>query len=143
MLGRADEALQVLQEQVERKPEEPFYLLCLAEHFHYHQVDLARAKDQIGDAILKAKANGTFVYQSLAVQARLAIETQDWPLLSETLIELTCYEHRAGNVDVFPESEFLARIPEGVVKPNLIDAYEARVAHLKSIGYSTIHGAAR
>ncbi len=63
--------------------------------------------------------------------------------MAETLAELASYQHEAGNVDVFPETDFLKRIPQGVVDARLIDAYKARVEHLRALGYSTLYGVNR
>jgi hypothetical protein len=141
-LARYKEAERLLLEEVEREPNEPFHSLCLAEHFHYFDVDLAKALEHVGVAITKARSDGKFLYQGLGTQARLAIETKSWPLLEQTLREMASYEHRAGDVDVFPETDFLSRIPEGVIDPGAIADYEARVKYLRSIGYSTLQGPA-
>ena len=134
------EAHCLLVEEVEREPQEPYNWLSLAEHFHYYDVNLPRAIDCIATAIAKARADGKFLYQSLGVQARLAVESQNWHLLEATLSELTSYEHQPGNTDVFPETDFLARIPSGAVSSESIERYEARVRYLRSIGYSTLTG---
>lgn len=135
------EALQELQAEVQREPDDPYPSLMLAEHFHYYDINLDKSLRHIALAIKKAKIDGTFMYQSLGVQARLAIETGRWELLEETLIALTSYEHTPGNVDVFPESDFLERIPLGAVTSLSIDAYQKRLNYLRSTKYSTFSGA--
>ena len=139
--GRYSDAEAVLRGEVEREPSEPFHSLSLAEHFHYYDVDLPRSLEFVAEAIAKAKSDGKFLYQALGVQARLAIELQNWPLLEATLRELTSYNHTPGNVDVFPETDFLQRIPPGVVPASVVGAYGRRVEYLRSTGYSTIYGA--
>jgi len=139
--GRNREAEVLLQAEVEREPNEPFHSLSLAEHFHYYDVDLQRSLSNINQAIAKANADGKFMYQALGVQARIAVETQNWPLLEETLRDLAAYQHTPGNVDVFPETDFLKCIPSGVVAPDAIEAYVRRVEYLRSMNYSTMQGA--
>ena len=141
--GHYGKAEGVLHAEVEREPAEPFHSLQLAEHFHYYEVDLPRSLGFIAQAIGKAKSDGKFMYEALGIQARLAVETQDWPLLEATLRNLASYEHTPGNADVFPETDFLSRIPAGVVSPAVVDAYVRRVEYLRSIDYSTMHGARR
>ncbi|MFZ3000532.1 MAG: hypothetical protein WA071_09375 [Undibacterium umbellatum] len=136
-----DEAFQQLQAEVQRAPDDPYPSLSLAEHFHYYDINLEESLRYIALAIKKAKIDGTFMYQSLGVQARLAIETGRWELLEETLHALTSYEHTPGNADVFPESDFLERIPLGAVTSLSIDAYQKRLNYLRSIKYSTFSGA--
>jgi hypothetical protein len=137
---RYAEALHYLEEQVEREPLEPLHSLSLAEHFHYYDLNLQQSIAHVADAITKARADGKFLYQALGVQARVAIELEDWALLEATLKELASYEHAPGNVDVFPETDFLVRIPNGTVSSTALEAYLARVEHLRSIGYSTVYG---
>ena len=80
------------------------------------------------------------MYQALGVQARLAIEAQDWTLLVASLRSLSTYEHTPGNADVFPETDFLAPIPTGSVANDALSSYLERLEHLRSINYGTMHG---
>jgi hypothetical protein len=139
--GRFQDAARLLQAEVDREPQEPYYSLSLAEHYHYYDIDLACSLRHVADAIAKAGEDGKFMYQALGVQARLALETQNWQLLQATLRELAEYEHTPGNADVFPETDFVARIPNGAVPTEAIAAYLQRVEHLRTIGYSTMYGA--
>lgn len=136
--GENAEALRFLLHETEIEPNEPFHWLCLAEHFHYYDIDLQRSINYIAIAISKARVDGKFLYQALGIQARLSIETENWKLLEKTLQELATYEHRCGDVDVFPETDFLQNIPAGVISRNVIFGYEERVNYLRSIGYSTL-----
>jgi hypothetical protein len=141
--GKYAEAEALLLAEVDREPLEPFHSLSLAEHFHYYDVDLSRSLDCLAQAIAKARLDGKFMYQALGTQARIAIEIRDWNLLEVTLRDLASYEHTPGKADVFPETDFLSRIPAGSVSPEAIDAYVRRVEYLRSIGYSTLHGVRR
>jgi hypothetical protein len=134
----AAEAL--LREDIAQHPRHPYPLIALAEHYHYFVGDLRRAKVLIARAAAKARAIREFVYHSLGVQARLAIETQDWKLLERSLRELTAYRHKTGNPDVFPEKDFLARILPNTVSPEAVAAYIRRRKYLSAIGYSTLTG---
>ena len=137
---RLVEAESLLRAEIEREPSEPFHSLALAEHFHYYDVNLSESLSHVAQAIVKAATDGKFMYQALGVQARLAIEAQDWPLLEATLVKLATYEHVPGNADVFPETDFVSRIPAGAVAEEALTSYLARVEHLRSISYSTLHG---
>ncbi|MFO1221095.1 MAG: hypothetical protein U1E89_22255 [Burkholderiaceae bacterium] len=141
--GRNAEAEALLLAEVEREPNEPFHSYTLAGHFHYYNIDLQRSLHHIAQAIAKARTDGKFMYASLGVQARLAVATQNWSLLERTLQELAAYEHTPGNADTFPETDFLPRIPPGAVAPEAVESYVRRVEHLRTIGYSTMHGARR
>ena len=137
---RLAEAEALLRIEIERDPREPYHSLSLAEHFHYYDVNPPESLKHVAQAVAKAEVDGKFMYQALGVQARLAIETQAWPLLEDTLRRLTIYEHTPGNADVFPEVDFLVRIPAGVVADELLSAYVERIDYLRSINYSTMHG---
>jgi len=50
------------------------------------------------------------------------------------------YRHKTGNADVFPESDFLDRIPAKAVSPEAVAAYMRRRKYLSSIRYSTLTG---
>ena len=138
--NRLVEAELLLQAEIEREPREPFHSLSLAEHYHYYEVDLVVSLKHVALAISKAKVDGKFMYQALGVQARLAIETQNWPLLEATLGSLVCYEHTPGNADIFPETDFIPRIPAMSVADEVLSSYVQRVEYLRSINYSTVHG---
>jgi hypothetical protein len=131
-------AAALLRENVVRHPRDPYPLIALTEHYHYYALDLRKAKLLIARALEKARAIREFVYHSLGVQARLAIETRDWKLLEKSLRELTTYRHKTGNPDVFPEKDFLARIPPHVVSSEVVAAYIRRRNYLSAIGYSTL-----
>lgn len=137
---RLAEAETMLRSEIERDPREPFHSLSLAEHFHYYDVNLPESLKHVAEAIAKAELDGKFMYQALGVRARLAIETQAWSLLEDTLRRMTKYEHTPGNADVFPETDFLVRIPAGAVAEESVSAYVERVEYLRSINYSTMHG---
>jgi len=139
-IGRYGDAVAILERNIRADPDHPYPVIALAEHYHYADVNYPTAKKHIAIAVQKARRSGEFLYQALGVQARVAIESEDWILLEETLRELTCYQHEPGKVDVFPESDFLKRIPPGKIDPALVEAYTSRVQYLRSIGYSTLTG---
>ena len=138
---RYKDAAAVLEAEIEREPNEPYPSLSLAEHFYYYDVDLERSLAHIADAVSKARTIGKFVYQALGVQARLCIATRDWRLLESTLIQLTLHEHTPGRADVFPETDFIARIPPDVVSQDIVKAFVDRVDYLRSVKFSTMSAA--
>ncbi|HZL95022.1 MAG TPA: hypothetical protein VFB99_15310 [Vicinamibacterales bacterium] len=113
--------------------------MSLATHYHYSD-QLEKAKAYIQRAVALAKRTRTLVYGTLGQQARTAISTKDWRLLARTLRDMTAYRHKTGNVDCFPEADFLARVPSGAISERTISAYKKRRAYLSSIRYSTLYG---
>lgn len=137
---RFREAEQILVRHAQGNGSHPYPYIALAEHFHYFDVDRRKALRHIAVAIRKAQQAREFGYQALGVQARLAIETKQWRLLKQTIAALTGYRHKTGKPDVFPETDFIARIPRGKVPAHVVGQYEQRVQYLRTIGYSTLTG---
>jgi len=137
---RFSEAETILERHARGNGSHPYPYIALAEHFHYFDVNRRKALSHIAVAIRKARRAREFGYQALGVQARLAIETKQWRLVKQTIAALTKYRHRTGRPDVFPETDFLARIPRGKVPTKVVGQYEQRVQYLRSIGYSTLTG---
>lgn len=138
-VGRHHDAEKLLLEDADAEPNDPLPLMSLATHYHYSD-QLEKAKAYIQRAVALAKRTRTLVYGTLGEQARTAISTKDWRLLARTLRDMTTYRHKTGNVDCFPEADFLARIPSGAISERTIIAYKKRRAYLSSIRYSTLHG---
>lgn len=138
--GRHKDAELILGRHVRANPNHPYPLISLAEHFHYYDINRRRALRLIGTAWRRAQKIREFGYQTLGVQARLAIETRNWRLLANTIRSMTKYRHRTGHADVFPETDFIPRIPKGKVSRSVLDAYERRVNYLRGIGYGTLTG---
>ncbi len=138
-VGRLRDAEKLLLEDAKAERDDPLPLMSLATHYFYSD-QLVKAKAYIQRAVALAKRARTLVYGTLGQQARTAISTKDWRLLARTLRDMTAYRHKTGNVDCFPEADFLARIPSGAISARTINAYEKRRAYLSSIRYSTLHG---
>jgi hypothetical protein len=141
-VGRLTDAETLLREDVAAEPDNPLPLMSLATHYHYSD-RLREAKSWIARAVATAKRTRTLGYGTLGQQARIAISARDWQLLTSTLRNMITYRHKTGNVDCFPEADFLDRIPRGAVPERVIAAYKARRAYLSAIRYSTIQGRGR
>jgi hypothetical protein len=137
---RFRDAESILERHARRNGSHPYPYIALAEHFHYSDIDRRKAITHVAVAVRNALRTGEFGYQALGVQARLAFETKQWQLLKQTITALTQYRHKTGRPDVFPETDFLARIPRGKVPVHVLREYERRVQYLRRIGYSTLTG---
>jgi len=137
---RFGDAEEILKRHARGNGSHPYPHIALAEHFHYFDIDRRKALSHIAVAIRKTQRTREFGYQALGVQARLAVETKQWHLLKQTIAALTQYRHKTGRPDVFPETDFLARIPRGKVPAHVVGQYERRVHYLRKIGYSTLTG---
>lgn len=139
-LNRFSEAAQLLSEDARSNPDNPFPLVALADHYLYYEMKPATAKPFLRRAVTLAKHARMGCYYALGTQARVAIETSDWRLLTKTLKDLTSYRHKTGNDDTFPETDFLEKIPPNAVPARVIAAYVKRRRYLSTIGYSTLNG---
>ncbi len=139
-VGRFVDAEALLRRRMKAEGAHPYPQIALALHFQYFDVDLSKALRYIAPAVKKACSSREFGYLALGVQARLAIKSERWKLLARSLTSLTEYRHRTGNADVFPETDFLSRIPEGRVSPQVVAKCVRRVNYLRRIGYSTLTG---
>ena len=135
-IGQYEKAESLINEDINNNPDNPYPIISLAEHFHYSVVDHDKAKIYIRKAINSARKINEFLYLALGIQARLAIETEDWPLLENTLIQLTEYNHTPGNPDIYPEHDFITRIPTDKIRSEIIENYKSKLEFLKSVGYS-------
>jgi hypothetical protein len=139
-VGRFADAEALLRRRIQVEGSHPYPHIALALHFQYFDVDLSKALRYIAPAVKRACSSREFGYLALGVQARLAIKSERWKLLARSLASLTAYRHKTGHADVFPETDFLSRIPEGRVAPQVVAKYVRRVNYLRRIGYSTLTG---
>lgn len=102
--------------------------LGLAEHFHYYNEDLRLASHYVEQALVAALAAKEFVRQVLGVRIRIALVLGNHPIVEQSLQMLVEYSCPSGGLDVAFESDFISRIPEGTVSPELIARYKVLIA---------------
>lgn len=118
------EALRELEEQVRLLPDEVEGWLGIAEHFHYHEIDLVKAASHIETALDRALARGIQVRQVLGVRARIAIARDDFRLAENSIRRLIDYKLPSEGLDVSLEDDFLSTIPVGAIDHALIAEYQ-------------------
>ena len=123
--ARFDEVEALLRRCVELQPDDPYYRIRLAEHFHYYASDLRKALEAINAAVEKAEKNGTFVRQAHGTRIRIALDLKDYPIVEKSLEVLTSYSPLPGSPDVAPEKDFLKKIPPGAIRNDLVARYKA------------------
>lgn len=127
LLGRLKEAEDALNRVIALAPDRPEPWINLAEHYHYHAIDLRKALAAIQTAIENGRREGNFVRQALGVRIRISLEMEDYGSVERTLRELMVYKPKPGSIDVDVESDFLKRIPTGKIEKQLLDDYIAAV----------------
>lgn len=101
--------------------------LGLAEHYHYYDVDLAKALTYIEKALEVALATSDLVRQVLGVKIRIALALANFSAVEQSLQMLVEYKCPKGAFDIALESDFIARIPVGAASTELVDRYMALV----------------
>jgi hypothetical protein len=118
-----EEAESVIRDWIMAVPKDPYPWLVLAEHFHYYATDLDKALTAASKAAELAEADGSFVRQANGTRIRIALQMHKYKDVAESLSAIINTQLIPGAVDVAPETDFLKRIPEGSVDPELIKRY--------------------
>ena len=122
--NRFTEAEVMLTELTSEDPAHPHHWIQFAEHYHYYDIDLVKALEKIETAVVKAKVTGDFVYQALAVKARLGIELDRCEVIVDALSQALEHKPKPGKIDVRPESDFLPRIPKDCMPEDILRRYQ-------------------
>lgn len=125
LVGKMQLALNAIHERISAAPQQVEGLLGLAEHFHYYEVDLARAAKYIEAALQEGFAQGEFVRQVLGVRIRIALARKDYSIVKESIAMLLDYRPTPGKIDVALEQDFVSEIPAGVVDSEVLNRYVA------------------
>lgn len=123
--ARFDEVEALLRRCVELQPNDPYYRIRLAEHFHYYASDLKKALEAVNAAVEKAETNRMFVRQAHGTRIRIALDLKDYLTVEKSLEVLSSYSPSPGSPDVAPEKDFLKRLPPGAVPDDLVARYKA------------------
>ena len=119
-------ALHALQTAAQLQPDDALNWLALAEHFHYHDVNLDEAARHVETALAAAQREGNLLRQTLGVRIRIALKRLDMATVQASLEALLSVV--SGNLDVALEDDFLASIPPGGISADLVARYQAMVA---------------
>jgi tetratricopeptide (TPR) repeat protein len=126
--GRVEEAEATIRARIEIRPNKPDSWITLALHYFYYANQPAEALSAINTAIDKARLDGNFVRQSHIERIRIALDLRRYPVVEESLTELLEYEPERESLDVQLESDFLSRIPSGVVNAAVIERYKTKLS---------------
>ena len=118
-----EDAESVIKDWIKAAPGEPYPWLVLAEHFHYYAIDLDKALETANKAVALAAHDGSFVRQAHGTRIRIALQQRKYQDVAESLSAIIGSRSSPGAVDVAPETDFLKRIPEGAVDPELVKRY--------------------
>lgn len=122
---RYDEALQVLNEMMERYPDDVLCLNSKATLYLYHLEDPEAALVWIDVALRRAYRTGFFRRQVLGFKARILLELERGDALSQVLEEIMSLQIKKGVPDVGRERDFIDRAPPGLISGDVLARYNA------------------
>ncbi|MBY0572857.1 MAG: hypothetical protein K2P84_04190 [Undibacterium sp.] len=117
------DAKTLLKERIELAPDRVSGWLGMAEHFHYHDVDLDRASENIEIALRNAIVQKELVRQVLGVRIRIALEQGKYEVVNQSLRELVDYQVPEAGLDVGFEKDFVSQIPVHLVDEAILNRY--------------------
>lgn len=123
--GRYDEALQVLDEMMERYPDDVLCLIGKATLYLYDLEDPETALVWIDFALRRAHRTGFFRRQALGFKARILLELGRGDALSQVLEEIMSLQIKKGVPDVGRERDFIDRAPPGLISEDVLARYNA------------------
>ena len=137
MDGREDEALAVIHERIDLGPDDPLNWCALASWHHSlgkspDAPALTSALEAIDTAVEKARRHRRWLRYCLNDRCRIAVTMQRYDLLAESLRAILDIPLRANLPDIWLEDDFLRRLPDGAVDPDLLEAYRAALDDQKA-----------
>lgn len=124
-IGRYDEALQLIENRIERQPGNVRPLISKATHYYYYRHDLPEALKWIDVALERAFHTRFFVRETLGTKARILLDLggrgEELGQVLEQIMSLDTYR---GIPDVGKERDFVDRAPPGLIREDIVARYD-------------------
>jgi tetratricopeptide (TPR) repeat protein len=121
--GRDTEALQVLDEILQRYPDDVRSAMSKATYYLYFLEDPEEALTSINLALERAHRTRHFRREALGNKARILLELGRGDELSDVLEEIMSLQIVKGVPDIGRERDFVDRAPPGLIRKNVLDRY--------------------
>jgi len=121
--GRYSEALQVLDEMIERYPDDVRPSISKATRYLYSIEDPEEALKCIDLALERAYRTLRFRREALGVKARILLQLGQGGQLSDVLEEIMSLQMMKGIPDVGRERDFVDRAPPGLIREDVVSRY--------------------
>jgi tetratricopeptide (TPR) repeat protein len=121
--GRYREALQVLDEMIERYPDDVRSPISKATLYLYFLDDPEEALKLIDVALQKAHRTRFFRREVLGVKARILLRLGRGEQLSQVLEEIMLLQMVSGVPDIGRERDFVDRAPPGLISEDIVARY--------------------
>ncbi len=121
--GRSAEAIQLLEQTLDRYPDEVRPALIMTS---IHLITLERPEDalmSIEVALERARRSGAFLREALGNKARILLELSRGNDLSDVLEEIMSVQVRPSVPDIARERDFVDRAPPGLIRANVLERY--------------------
>jgi len=116
-------ALRVLDEIIERYPDDVCSSISKATLYLYFVEDLKAALTSIDQALQKTSRTGFFRREALGVKARILLQLRRAEASSEVIEEITSLKIVKGVPDIGRERDFIDRAPPGFIPDDVIARY--------------------
>jgi hypothetical protein len=123
MAGRDEEATQVLDDMLQRYPDDVHLSISKATAFLYDLDQPEEALEWINVALGRAYRTGFFRREALGDKARILLKLGRGDELSDVLEEIMSLQVVKGVPDIGRERDFVDRAPPGLIRKNVLDRY--------------------
>jgi tetratricopeptide (TPR) repeat protein len=121
--GRDSEALQVLDQMMQRYPDDVRPAISKAVSYLYFLEDPEEALKSIDLALQRANRTGFFRREALGNKARILLKLGRGDELSDVLEEIMSLQIVEGIPDIGRERDFVDRAPPGLIRKGVLDRY--------------------
>ncbi len=120
---RDDEALALMDEMIERYPDDVRVPISKATHYLYFEEDPEGALRWINLALERAHRTGFFRREALGDKARMLLQLGRGEELSQVLEEIMALQVAKGVPDIGRERDFVDRAPPGLIAEDVLARY--------------------
>jgi tetratricopeptide (TPR) repeat protein len=120
---RYTEAVQMLDQMMERYPDDVRSPMSKATTYIYCFEDYEKALECINSALQRARRTGFFRREALGNKARILLKLRRGDELSDVLEEIMSLQIVKGIPDIGRERDFVDRAPPGLIRKNVLDRY--------------------
>jgi tetratricopeptide (TPR) repeat protein len=121
--GEYGRALEILEEMIERYPDDVRVPISGASLYLYYLDDLEKALISIDHALERAHRTGFFRREALGVKARILLQLGRGEELSDVLEEIMSLQMIRDIPDVGRERDFVDRAPLGLIRADVLARY--------------------
>ena len=122
-VGRDREALRVVNEMIDRYPDNVRSAISKASLYLYYLEDPDEALNSIDLALDRAHRTGFFRREALGVKARILLQLGRGEQLSQVLEEIMSIQMIKGVPDIGRERDFVDRAPPGLISEDVLARY--------------------